>query len=215
MVNVRELLEAIKADPYERIMVCAPHTGVVEFAVSASGAQVVGPSGTWQEKPGTLLVSLERERNKKPLHALVKGQVEDIQSQWAGKFVEAGTPLLTIRHRLTTEEVVDAILKRTLCLMLAPERAKYYFVPEVDKKIKAGGLRSVRVQEGMELLIMSRMKREAPVVYTGPEGQIFAAYFRLGENMDAGQPLLGVCPGDQLPLIQEVVAKVRSEWEEE
>ncbi len=69
-------------------------------------------------------------------------------------------------------------------------------------------------REGMELLIMSRMKREVPLVYTGPAGVIYAVYFTYNENIDAGAPLIGVCPQDQLPAIQEVIMRVQTEWTE-
>ncbi len=215
MINVRELLEEIKASPYKMIEIVAPHTGHIEFVVNEPGGDVVGPSGTWNEKPGTLLAKIERERNVKPICAPEKGEVERIESQWAGTFVEAGTPLLTIRHFLTRKEVIDIILKKTLHLFKAPEKAKYYFVPEIDKKMRSSGKMSVAVHDGMELFIMSRMKRETGLPYTGPEGQIYAVYFKHNQNVDSGDPLIGVCPGDQLTMIQEVVARVRSEWDED
>lgn len=214
MLNVRELLQSIKDSPYELIEITAPHTGVITFSVTEPGTRVAGPSGGPSGKPGTQLAVLERERNRKPLAAPQKGMIESVRTELSGTFVEAGTPLLTIRHYLTADEVVDRILKKALHLFLAPERAKYFFVPEVDKKIKAGGLRTVHVTDGQELFIMSRMKRETPLSYRGPEGQIYAVYFRVNENVDTGQPLIGVCPGEQLPLIQEVVTRVRSDWSE-
>ena len=106
------------------------------------------------------------------------------------------------------------ILQKALHLFLAPERAKYYFTPEVDKKIRAADAQSVAVRDGMEILIMSRMKREIPLNYAGPDGVIYAVYFKYNENMDAGAPLIGVCPKDQLAAIQEVVMRVRTEWTE-
>lgn len=214
MIDVKALLEEIKASPYEEIEIRAPHTGVIEFAVKAAGGKVHGPMGTWKEKPGTLLAHIVRERNKKPIHAPQKGELKDIAQELSGKFVEAGTRLMTLRHFLSRDEVIEAILKKALHLVSAPEKAKYYFVPEVDQKIKASGVRSVKVTDGMDLFIMSRMKREALVGYKGPEGQIYSVYFAYGENVDSGQPLIGVCPGDQLSRIQEVVAQVRSEWKE-
>jgi len=213
-MDIKALLEDIKASPYEEIEIRAPHTGVVEFAAKAEGTKVLGPTGAWKEKPGTLLALIERERNKKPIHAPQKGEIKDIAQELAGKFVEAGTRLMTLRHFLSRDEVIEVILKKALHLVTAPERAKYYFVPEVDQKIKASGLRSVKVASGMDLFIMSRMKREALLSYKGPEGQIYSVYFGYGDNVDAGQPLIGVCPGDQLQRIQEVVAQVRSEWKE-
>lgn len=214
MLDVTRLLEEIKASPYEEITIRAPHCGVVTFGELAVGARVHGVSGTWKEKPGTLLATIEREHNPKPIHAPQKGDVTSITADLEGSFVEAGTPLMVIRHFLSRDEVLRIILKRALDLFVAPERAKYYFTPDVDKKIKASGPRSVTVHDGMELFIMSRMKREVTLNYTGPEGVIYAVYFQHNENVDSGQPLIGVCPQEQLPLIEEVVARVQTEWEE-
>lgn len=214
MLNVKQLLEEIKASPFEEIHVDTPHTGVVAFAGVEPGQMVRGVSGKFSEKPGTLLAHLTRERNKKPLTAPEKGEVVDIREELEGRFVEAGERLLTIRHFLTKNEVIERILKKALYLFPAPERARYYFVPEIDQKLKVGGKRSVKVREGLEMFIVSRMKRETPLSYSGPEGIVYSVYFHRGENVDADQPLIGVCPEDQLDLIQDVVAMVQSDWEE-
>lgn len=214
MINVKELLEEIKASPYQMVDVLAPHTGVVDFALTETGTGVNGPRGAFLEKPGTLVATITREHNEKPIYSPEKGVVESVETRWAGKFVEAGTRLMTLRHYLTSKEVIDIIMKKALYLFTAPERAKYYFVPEVDKKMKSSGKRAVQVSDGMELCIMSRMKRETMLTYSGPEGKIYSVYFKLGENVDSGEPLVGVCPADQLPQIQEVVNRVRIEWEE-
>lgn len=214
VLDISKLLEEIKASPYEEETIVAPHTGVVTFAPIKEGKKVRGPSGTWKEIPGTLLASIERERNVKPIHALEKGSIKQIFREYEGTFVEAGTPLVTIRHYLSKKEVLGIILKKALHLFDAPERAKYYFTPEIDKKVKVSGPKSVTVQNGMELFIMSRMKRETPLHYEGPEGVIYAVYFQHNENVDAGQPLIGVCPPDQLSTIEEVVMRVQTEWVE-
>lgn len=214
MINVKEMLEEMKASPYRTVEVVAPHTGVVEHVVTEPGAEVRAPSGTWGEKPGTLLCHLERERNKKPIHAPLDGEVDKVFADQSGQFVEAGTVLYTIRHYMTKDEVIEKILKKALHLFTAPEQAKYYFVPEVDTKVKASGPQSVRVRDGMELFIVSRMKRESSLAYTGPEGMVYAVYFKENESVEAGAPLIGVCPPEQLPLIQDVVNRVKSEWEE-
>ena len=146
--------------------------------------------------------------------AMEKGEISELHSELEGCFVEAGTPLAVLRHMLTREEVQRAILQKALHLFRAPERAKYYFTPEVDKKIRASDAHSVAVRDGMELLIMSRMKREVPLHYTGPDGVIYAVYFKYSENMDTGAPLIGVCPQDQLPAIQDVIMRVQTEWTE-
>jgi biotin carboxyl carrier protein len=214
LLNVKEMLEELNASPYEEIEIRTPHTGVVEFVGLGPADRVNGPSGKWLERPGTLLANLTREKNKKPICATQKGQVMDIRTELEGRFVEAGERLLTIRHFLSKEEVIGRILKKALHLFCAPERAKYYFVPEIDAKIKAGGEQSVKVREGLDMFIVSRMKRETPLAYSGPEGIIYAVYFQQGDNVDGGQPLIGVCPETQLTLIQDVVSRVQGEWEE-
>jgi hypothetical protein len=214
VIDVKALLETIKAAPYEEIEVAAPHTGVVHFADIDAGARVVPASGTYGEKPGTLLARLTREHNDKPIHAGAKGVIGQMRRELEGQFVEAGTPLAVIRHYLSKDEVIASILQQVLYLFRAPERAKYYFIPSVDKKVKASGARSVTVKSGMELFIVSRMKRERPLVYEGPEGIIYAVYFQYDRNVDQGAPLVGVCPASQTNLIQDVVNRVRTDWEE-
>ncbi|MFP5223480.1 MAG: biotin attachment protein [Acidobacteriota bacterium] len=214
MQDVKAILEQIKASPYEEVEVLAPHCGVVEFKVSGQGTKVLAPSGTWKEKPGTLLATLERERNPRPITCARKGEVQQVHAHLNGKFVEAGTPLMVLRHFFTKDEVTQQILKKVLFLFPAPERAKYYFTPETDKKVKVSGCQSVKIKDGMELFIVSRMKREKPLTYVGPEGIIYAVYFSHDMNVDAGQPLISVCPENQMDIIRDVVNRVQSDWEE-
>ncbi len=213
MVDIRKLLDELKQAPYEEISVTAPHCGVMEILVQEVGAHVHGVSGTWKEKPGSLLGTINREHNKKPLHAPQKGVVVEI-SDVHNVFVEAGTPIFRIRHFLTKEEVIQRILKQTLHLFLAPEKGKYYFTPEIDTKIKAKGCRSVIVHPGDEVFILSRMKRETFIPYEGQEGLIYAVYFMANTSVNRNEPLIGVCPREELPVIKEVVARIQSEWEE-
>lgn len=131
-----------------------------------------------------------------------------------GQFVQAGQELMTIRHYLTREEVIARILRRSLSLFLAPEKGKYYFFPDVDIKVKTKGSQSVHIEDGMELFILSRMKRETSIRYSGPAGIIYAVYFETNDSVDRDSPLIGVCPEDQLGQIQEVVSRVQSDWEE-
>ena len=214
MLDISKLLEEIKQSPYDEITVYAPHSGVLTFTDVKEGDKVMGRSGAWQEKPGTKLAVLERERNPRPVECQDKGEIKQIYRELNGKFVEAGTPIAVIRHFLSKEEVLRIILKQALYLFAAPERAKYYFAPDADKKIRASGHKAVHVKEGMDLLIMSRMKREAPLNYSGPEGVIFSVFFEMGQSVDAGEPLLGICPADQLALVEDVVIRVQTEWEE-
>lgn len=214
MIDVKELLRELREEPYEKIVIRAPHSGKVEFVASEPGVRVVGPGGTWKEVPGTLLARLEREQVKRPINAPQKGEVMSLGDVQNGQFVQAGQELMTIRHFLTKEEVIARILRRSLSLFPAPEKGKYYFFPEVDIKIKTKGSQTVHVEDGMELFILSRMKRETSVRYTGPGGIIYAVYFETNDSVDRDAPLIGVCPESQLGQIQEVVSRIQSEWEE-
>ncbi len=216
MLDISALLEEIKASPYEEMTVVAPHTGTIFFPETLKeGVAAHGPLGTWKEKPGTLFATIERERNPQPLFCQEKGEVMSINRDVHGTFVEAGTELVRLRHFLSKDEVLKIILKRALHLYVAPERAKYYFIPGVDIKIKVSGPKAVSVHDGEEIFIMSRMKREAPLRYSGPEGVIYAVYFTHNQNVDAGQPLIGVCPPDLIDQIEDVVTKVHMEWKEQ
>ncbi|MDL2207264.1 biotin attachment protein [Desulfovibrio sp. OttesenSCG-928-M16] len=215
MLDISALLEEIKASPFEEMTVCAPHSGVVTFPDElAPGAALLGPIGEWKERPGTLLATLERERNLRPITCPERGELVALKRELNGSFVEAGTELVQFRHFLSREEVLGLILKKALHLFVAPERAKYYFIPAVDIKIKVSGPKSVTVRDGEELFIMSRMKREVFLRYCGPEGVLYALYFNHNQNVDAGQPLIGVCPPDLVEQVEEVVMRVQSEWKE-
>lgn len=215
MLDITKLLEEIKASPYEEQTIYAPHSGKITFADLKKGDKVHGPMGQWKEVAGTTVAFIEREKNKKPICAVEKGSVETVHTELDGTFVEAGTPLVTLRHFLSKDEVLTIILKKALHLFEAPERAKYYFAPDVDKKLKASGSRAVTVHDGQEVFIMSRMKREAPLHYSGPTGVIYEIYFQYNENVDTGAPLIGVCPPDQLEMVEDVVIRVQTEWVEQ
>ncbi len=214
MLHISEILEEIKATPYEDIPFLAPHTGKIAFEKLEIGAPVKGPSGEWKEIPGTCIATLTRENNPKKLCFWEKGTLVELNKDVDGAFIEAGTKLATIRHYLSKDEVVRRILQKTLFLFLAPERGKYYFVPEVDKKVKISGARTVTVHDGMELFILSRMKRETTLPYYGPQGVIFQVYMENNQNVDALAPLIGVCEPQSVDEMEEVIQRVTMEWEE-
>ena len=118
MLDVTSLLEEIKASPFEEQEIVAPHTGVVTFGSLKLGDKVIGPNGTWKERPGTLIATITRERNPKPLNAVQKGEVCAIHSELEGTYVQAGTPLATIRHFLSKDEVLRILLKQALNLFV-------------------------------------------------------------------------------------------------
>lgn len=215
MLDISALLDEIKASPYVESGIVAPHCGVFTMNEELEpGAMLSGPGGRWKEQPGTLLASLEREHNVMKLTAHEKGELVSINTDANGQFVEAGTELMRVRHFLSKDEVLQMILKKALFLFNAPEKAKYYFNPAVDVKVKNSGPKSVSVHDGMDLFIISRMKRESPLKYNGPDGVIYAVYFAVNQNIDVGQPLIGVCPPDQVAQIEDVSMRVQTEWEE-
>ena len=160
MLDVTSLLEEIKASPFEEQEIVAPHTGVVTFGSLKLGDKVIGPNGTWKERPGTLIATITRERNPKPLNAVQKGEVCAIHSELEGTYVQAGTPLATIRHFLSKDEVLRILLKQALNLFVAPERAKYYFVPQIDTSTRSGGnQRENHQDQGVGLPFRLRLRR--------------------------------------------------------
>ena len=212
MRDITEVLRELKEAPFVEREIVAAHTGVVRFSGLEEGTKVTGISGTWKERPGTLLATITREKNPFYVTAHEDGVAHGIHRELDGCFVEAGTPLCSIRHFLTKHEVVSLLLKESLYAFCASERARYYFVPEVDKKVKILGCKTVSVTDGMELFIISRMKREVPLCYRGPEGIIYDVYFDQSRNVEPGETLIVVCPPDQQNAVESVIAKVQTEW---
>ncbi len=214
-LNLNDLLRQYRADPYEYFDILSPHTGTVTFKVK-EGELVRGPSGKWHQKPGTLLFYLERERNQKPVYATGEGEVCKIDYQFEGKFVEAGQPLISIRHKLSKDEIIDKILTKVLYIFAAPQRARYFLNPDIAVKIESSTSKSkaVEVKPGDEILTMSLMKRDTPVIYDGPEGVIYKVYFSSGQMVEENEPLIGICQPDKLPFVKRVIERIKTEWED-
>lgn len=211
-IHFDEILSKYRSDPYEYIDIFAVHTGEVHFLVDTD-TEVEGPSGEWKHIPGTGLYEITRERNSKIIHSQTNGEVAEVHKGLEGCFVEAGEKLLTIRHPLKKKEIIEAILQEVLYLFEAPERARYYFSMDIQSRIDLKGARSVFVNPGDEIITMSLMKRDTPVYYSGEPGIIHSVYFRPGESVDQGVPLIGVCAEDKLPLVQKIITRVKAEWE--
>ncbi|MBN4065684.1 hypothetical protein JYT85_03435, partial [Desulfocapsa sp. AH-315-G09] len=163
---------------------------------------------------GTALFEITREKNPKKVTATTNGVVSVLCAEFEGKFVEAGEKLMTIRHPLKKKEIIEFILKEVLYIFPAPERAKYFFSPDVQSRVDKKGAREVSVKPGDEIIIMSLMKRDTPVYYSGEQGVIHSVYFKPGVSVDRGAPLIGVCPSDKLPIIQKIINKVKAEWDQ-
>lgn len=211
-IDFDEILARYRSDPYNYVDITAPHTGVVNFLVE-KGHGVEAPGGEWKHIPGTPLFQITREKNQKSVTAPINGVVSEIRSEYEDQFVEAGEKLLTIRHPLKKKEIIEGILKEVLYLFPAPETAKFFFALDIQARIDKKGSRGVTIRPGDEVFTMSLMKRDTPVYYVGEAGVIHSIYFKPGVSIRQGEPLIGVCRADKLPLIQKVITKVKAEWD--
>ncbi|MEN8198717.1 MAG: biotin/lipoyl-containing protein [Thermodesulfobacteriota bacterium] len=213
-IDYDEILGRYHSDPYEYVDIFAEHTGKVRFLVE-EGSSVEAVSGEWKHIPGTPLYEITRERNPKKVTATTNGVVSFIAADREGSFVEAGEKLLTIRHPLKKKEIIESILKEVLYVFPAPERAKYFFSLDVQSRIEKKSAKEVLVKPGDEIIIMSLMKRDTPIYYSGEKGVIHSVYFKPGVSVEQGDPLIGVCPIDKLPLIQKIITRVKADWDKE
>ncbi len=211
-IHFDEIISRYKNDPYEYVDMHAIHTGIVRFLVNKD-AEVEGDSGEWNHIPGTKLYEIDRERNTKTITSRTNGTVSELYGDLDGKFVEAGEKLLTVRHPLKKKEIIESILQEVLFVFQAPERARYYFAIDIQSQIESKGARAVFIQPGDEIFTMSLMKRDTPVFYTGEPGIIHSVYYKPGQSVDQGAPLIGICAKDKLPLIQKIITRVKAEWE--
>jgi len=211
-IHFDEILSKYRSDPYEYVDMCAVHAGEIRFLVE-EGAEVQGVSGEWQHIPGSPIYEITRERNPKIITSKTNGTVAHVNRELDGKFVEAGTKLVTIRHPLKKKEIIEAILQEVLYLFPAPERARYYFAMDIQSRIDQKGARSIVIHPGDEIITMSLMKRDTPVYYDGDPGILHSIYFSPGDSVDQGVPLLGVCPEEKLSVIQKIITRVKAEWE--
>ncbi|HID98156.1 MAG TPA: hypothetical protein EYP57_08225 [Thermodesulfobacteriaceae bacterium] len=212
-INLNDLLRSYRSHPYEDYHVETPHTGIISFLVE-EGQAVKGPGGQWLHKPGTTLFTIDRERNQKRVTAGCNGVVADIKLSLEGKFVEAGEAVLSIRHRLDRDEIIDRILTEVLSIFSAPQRARYFLVPELVTRLEKKAGDEVLVEDDDEVLIMSLMKRDTMIRYQGVPGVIYKVYFNSGDLVEQGAPLLGICPTDNLEYVHKVIQRIRTEWKD-
>ena len=211
-IHFDEIISRYRSDPFDYVDMYAVHAGQVQFLVE-EGAQVEGKTGEWKHIPGSRLYEITRENNTKVITSQTNGVVSSLHKELDGEFVEAGEKLMTIRHPLKKKEIIESILQEVLFLFPAPERARYYFSMDIQSRIDQKGARSVFVQPGDEIITMSLMKRDTPVFYQGEPGIIHSVYFKPGDSVDLGTPLIGVCAESKLPLIQKIITRVKAEWE--
>jgi acetyl/propionyl-CoA carboxylase alpha subunit len=159
------------------------------------------------------LYEINRERNPKIIAAQTNGTVAKVNTEFDGQFVEAGEKLMTIKHPLKKKEIIENILKEVLLLFPAPETAKYFFAMDIQSRIEKIGAREVTIEPGDEILTMSLMKRDTPVHYNGQRGVIHSIYFKQGVSVAQGDPLIGICAPEKLPLIQKIITRVKADWD--
>ncbi|OQY38232.1 hypothetical protein B6228_04865 [Candidatus Atribacteria bacterium 4572_76] len=208
MDDIDKIIAEYKQTPFEIYDVFTPHTGMVSLMVK-KGEKV--NSG----KKGTLIYTILRQGNLKNIYAPIDGEVVEILEKVDRQFVEAKTKIMSIKHTLSKEEVVNKVLERFLYIFKAPETARYHFTQELNKKIEQKGLQGIIINPGEEILIMSRMKRDIPLIYEGEPGIIYAVYFKSNVTIMQGMPLLGICPPGQVEFISKLVRKIQLEWEKD
>ncbi len=210
-VNLNALLRQYRSNPYEELHIETPHTGIITFNVKV-GDLVKGPSGAWKERPGTTLFTLEREGNVKKITAERDGEVSFVRDEVDGEFCEAREHVVTIRHRLSKDEIINFILRKVLYVFEAPETARYYLVPELeavrDQK------KEITLSPGDDFLIMSLMKRDTFLKYEGPKGTVFRLYFKPGDIVEQGEPLVGIASPEDLDIVDKIIQRIQSEWED-
>ncbi len=211
-IHFDEIISRYRSDPFDYVDMYAVHTGKVKFLVE-EGSEVEGVTGEWKHIPGSSLYEITRENNAKVVTSKTNGIVSSLCQELEGQFVEAGEKLMTIRHPLKKKEIIESILQEVLFLFPAPERARYYFSMDIQSRIDQKGARSVFIQPGDEIITMSLMKRDTPVFYNGEPGIIHSVYFKPGDSVNQGTPLIGVCAKSKLPLIQKIITRVKAEWE--
>ena len=211
-INFEEIINKYRLDPYDYLDVMTPHTGRVKFRVN-EGEKVEGSSGKWNHHPGTLLYVINRENNPKPMNSLTNGIVTSLRKELEGHFVEAGEKLMTIKHPLKKREIIEGILQNVLYLFRAPEKAKYFFSLDIQARIDKQEEKPVFIKPDEEIITMSLMKRDTPIYYTGEEVIIHSVYFKPGVSVNQGEPLIGVCAKNKLPLIQKIITHVKAEWD--
>ncbi len=175
----------------------APHTGVVRFAGIEPGTRVVAASGTYGEKPGTLLAKLTREHNDKPLYAEAKGVIGAVHRELEGTFVEAGAQLAVIRHYLSKDEVIAAILRQVLS-RIGP-RTGQVLSPSGAQKVRplraAFGHGPARDGAVHRLAHESGKSRSSTTAPRGPPRSISSTT----QNVDQGAPLGACAPSPDAP----------------
>ncbi len=211
-IHFDEILSRYRSDPFDYVDMYAVHAGQLKFLVE-EGTEVEGVTGEWKHIPGSSLYEITREKNAKVVTSQTNGIISSLRKELDGEFVEAGEKLMTIRHPLKKKEIIESILQEVLYLFSAPERARYYFSMDIQSRIDQKGARSVFVQPGDEIITMSLMKRDTPVFYSGEPGIIHSVYFKPGDSVDQGTPLIGVCAESKLSLIQKIITRVKAEWE--
>jgi len=146
-IDFDELLRKYKSDPFDYVDVFAVHTGQVSFKV-VEGEEVEAPSGEWLQVPGTRLYEINRERNPKIVAAQTNGTVAQINTDFDGRFVEAGEKLMTIKHPLKKKEIIENILKEVLSLSRPRDGQIFlchgYPVPHRKKRCPSGDHRAGR-----------------------------------------------------------------------
>jgi len=156
------------------------HTGVVEIKVK-NGIHV---------EEGDLLYTITRLGLIKKRLVEDSGIVENCNTRIDKTFCGYYTPVLTIKHELTPEEVQDLEEERDYSFVFAPQSAQYYITtnPGMPPIINVGNI----VKRGDIIAIAMVMKKRREIIYDGEPGKIAKIYFINGQQCKEGDKLLGM-----------------------
>ena len=68
------------------------------------------------------------------------------------------------------------------------------------------------IKPGDNMIIMSFMKRDIPLVYKGPVGILYSVYFSNGTRIEKGNPLIGICSSELLADVKKIERHVSQAW---
>lgn len=168
MLDVTSLLEEIKASPFEEQEIVAPHTGVVTFGSLKLGDKVIGRTAHGRNGP---------ERSSPPSRANAT-QSRSTRSRRAKSAPSiANWKGHTCRRAPRSPPSATSCPRTRCCASCSSRRSTFLWLPSGPSIIsfprstprsRCRAARSVSVYEGMELFIVSRMKREMPAVLHRP-----------------------------------------------
>lgn len=222
-MKLEKELEQLIREPFRQVKIITPYSGQISFSYFDNKIRerrptvqeeesVLGPGGQWNEIEGSPLYEITRQGSPEVIYSPTNGTVHSIHTELEGTKVQALTEVMIIRHPLTEQETLDHILKKTLSRFTAPEDATYFYTPEFEQKLRVFGKGGFEIKPGDNVVIMSFMKRDIPLVYKGPVGIVYSIFFSSGMRIEKGNPILGICSPEIFEDVKKIERFVSQTW---